>query len=380
VVPFGEIVRRDDLKTKTNQAVFDVTFFKTIGVAYPTGQTDPANAALAALELFGDAMDAEFASAIDIASFAEQQSLIDRILAGISKVASTLNSIAAVQESVSSSFQDAVDTVTNTIDTLIGVPLTMAFETRRLIQLPSRALASILAKLDGYGNLADDIFTAPDAVAAPGGPGGLGPRPESNTGVGNDSESPNKFHADRLFAANFVASTALSVLYTDTSTGGATSAAPITAQQSDAAQTNVAAGGNAFQTAGQALEAAEILLNRFDAYVEWSDDNYKSISGGNLSAAEQAVFLSATSNIDPGASYVRLYGAVALAAGFLIDLSFSLQREMSIVLDRPRAVTELVYELYGNVDESLDFFILSNDLAMDQLLEISKGRKIVYYI
>jgi len=44
-------------------------------------------------------------------------------------------------------------------------------------------------------------------------------------------------------------------------------------------------------------------------------------------------------------------------------------------------VIPLVAELYGEVDAPLDFFIRSNNLTGDEiLLEIPKGREIVYYI
>lgn len=380
VVVFGEVIRRDDLVSRANQAVFEITFFKTIGVAYPTGQDDPANAALSALDLFGDAQDAKFASAISVVSVAEEQGIIDTFNNNIDKVSSTLSSVAAVQQSVADEFQDLTDTVQNTIDVLIGQPLELAGDTRRLIQAPATALASISARLDAYGGLAEDIFTASDAVSEPGGPGNKGPEIDSRTGVGNDSQEPNKFHSRDLFAANYVAGSVLSVLYTDSSRGGATSVNAVNRRKSDAIQTGVTGGGNQFETATQALEAAETLLAQWGAFVVWRDENFKNINGGNLTEAEQRDFISAPSNTDSGDMYIRLANTVALAAGFLVDLSFSLKREKSIVLDRDRSIVDLTYEIYGTIDESLDFLINSNNLTMTNLLEVPKGRKIVYYV
>lgn len=379
VVVFGEIKRNDRLATEANQAVFEVTFIKTIGVAYPIGQEDPANASLTALDLFGDAGDADFASSLSLDSFAEQQDLIDNIAGVINTTASTLKSISNVQKSVSQEFQDAVDTTLNTLDALVGEPLRMASETRRLIQAPARALASISARLDAYGNLASGIFNATDAVSEPGGPGNLGPRIDSNVGVGNDSQEPNKFHARNLAASNYVAGSILSVMYTDTGRGGASSVNDINAQRNDAALTGVASGGNTFETAEQALDAAVVLLEQWDAYVAWRDDNYKNLSGLNTATPED--FISAPSNTDESASYFNLLSSVMLAAGFLVDLSFSLKRERTFTLESPRSILDLCYELYGgDVDDNLDFFITSNNLTMENLLEIPKGRKIVYYV
>jgi prophage DNA circulation protein len=79
VIPVGDISRRDNLKRTANQAVFEVVFFSTIGVAYPTEQDDPANAALTALALFGDAGAAEFASSLSIDSVSEEQGVLDTV-------------------------------------------------------------------------------------------------------------------------------------------------------------------------------------------------------------------------------------------------------------------------------------------------------------
>lgn len=382
VVPFGDFTRRDDLVTRANQTVFEVTFLKTITLIYPIGAEDPANAALTALELFGDAGDAAFATAVSIESVAEEQGVIDNILDGVAKTKSTLDSVAAVQQSVADSFQDSVDIVESTIDTLIGDPLTLAFETRRLVQAPARALAGIGARLDAYRGLAADIFGSSDAVSEPGGPGNNGPELDSRTGVGNDAQEPNKFHSRDLLASSYVSGSVLSVLFTDTKRGGATGTSAINAQQSDAVITGTVSGGNRFETAGQALAAAEELLAQWDAYVAWRDANFKNISGGNLpTQAEIDAFLSAPSNTDASALYLRLLNAVALAAGFLVDLSFSLKREKSIVLNRGRGLVELAHELYGDVsNDTLNFLINSNNLAMDTIVEIPRGRKIVYYV
>ena len=65
VVPFGEIKRRDDLKTAANQAIIEVQFWETIGLLYPTGQTDPAEAVLAAVEEYNVAEAEQFEEILD---------------------------------------------------------------------------------------------------------------------------------------------------------------------------------------------------------------------------------------------------------------------------------------------------------------------------
>jgi len=61
-------------------------------------------------------------------------------------------------------------------------------------------------------------------------------------------------------------------------------------------------------------------------------------------------------------------------------LSFSLKQERSIVLDRARTIVDISAELYGEVDAQLDFLINSNNLSGSEILEVPKGREIVYYV
>lgn len=372
VVPLGDITRRDDLVTRANQTIFEVTFWKTIGVVYPTGQEDATSAVLTAIDLFNDGSAAEFATQIDTDTIAEEQGLLNTINDLLGKVESVLKKIAAVNDVVSDKFQDYVDTINRGIDVLIKTPLALARQTKLMIQEPSRALASISARLDAYGNLASDIFSSPDAISDPGGlaGGGIGQTSGGLAGTGNDSQSPNKFHTRDLFASTFVASSMLSVLYTDTS------------QATGAAAAGIATSGGAsfFVTQAQAIDAAEVILNQMDALTAWRDDNYKSISGQNLGAAEAEAFIATPATMDLAVGYAALRDAASLTAGFLVKMSFSLKQERSIILGSPRSMVDLVAELYGSVDDQLDFFINSNNLTGDEILELPRGKKIVYYV
>lgn len=121
---------------------------------------------------------------------------------------------------------------------------------------------------------------------------------------------------------------------------------------------------NTFTTKADALAAADELLSQFDELTVWRDEQF-----GTFGA------------IDTGASFAALQQAVAVAAGFLVAISFDLRQERRFTLDRARNVVELVAELYGTTDDAtLDFFIASNALTGDEILEIPQGREIVYYI
>ena len=59
VVPFGEIKRRDDLKTAANQAIFEVVFWETTGLIYPVAQNDPVSDILLSIDEFNGAASEE---------------------------------------------------------------------------------------------------------------------------------------------------------------------------------------------------------------------------------------------------------------------------------------------------------------------------------
>lgn len=120
---------------------------------------------------------------------------------------------------------------------------------------------------------------------------------------------------------------------------------------------------NQFETRAGAIEAAAIVLDQFDEVSAWKDANLTELEA-----------------IDTGAAYQQLQEAVALTAGFLVEISFTLKQERRIVLDRARTIVDLTAELYGSVDDNLDFLIESNDFSGSEILELPKGKEVVYYV
>ena len=120
---------------------------------------------------------------------------------------------------------------------------------------------------------------------------------------------------------------------------------------------------NQFATRTEAISAAEFILNEMDALTVWRDANIQLLD-----------------IIDTGEAYQQLQESVAITAGFLVEISFTLKQERSIVLDRARTIIDLSAEIYGSIDDQLDFLIESNNLSGSEILELPKGREIVFYI
>lgn len=317
VVPFGVITRRDDLKTKANQAVIDVTFWSTIGVVYPTSQSDPASDVLASVEEYNAAAAEEFEEVTDLTSAVNAATFKNTYQAVLDSVSSGLEAVAATQEDVQAQFNAVVDSINNGIDTLVFEPLALAFQTIIAVQSPARALTSVSARLNAYRELSLLLITGDKAISEP----------------SIDPSSSNAFHTKDLYSMTYVTGQVLSVV------------------------------NNQFETKTDALDAAEEILDLFSEVVAWRDSNYRSLS-----------------EIDTGTSYQQLQEAVAVTAGFLVEISFTLKQERKIILDRDRTFIDLVAELYQDTDPEYDFFISSNDLTGSEILELPRGREIVYYI
>ena len=317
VVPFGRISRRDDLKTAANQAVIDVVFWETIGLIYPAVQDDPASEVLNAVNKYNTEKATEFEEITDLDSAIEQSSLKNSYQVLLDGTSNTLQDIANTQDDVRQQFNAIKDSINQGIDILISDPLTLAFQTTQLLQSPARALTNIVARLDAYNGLIDSIITSVGAITLP----------------GRDSRNSNEFHTKDLYVSTYVTGSVVSVV------------------------------NNQFTTKTEAIEAAEAILTQFENITNWRDDNYQSLE-----------------EIDTGSAYQQLQESVALTAGFLVEISFTLKQERRFILDRNRTYIDLVPELYGETDDQYDFFITSNNLSGDEMFELPKGREIVYYI
>ena len=345
VVPFGEIKRRDDLTTSANQAVLEIAFWETTGVLYPLSQTDPASEVLDGLGVFNDGAADQFNNVTSLATTVEQSTLAAKYNDLLSAAKTGLQVVADVQEDVAQQFNAIYDSINEGIDVLIRDPLTLAFQTQLLLQSPGRALADIKARLDAYKNFATSLVTS-----------------SGTTSAGNDSDSANLFHATDQFASGAIVGAVVATVNTPSQGSGAQATA-------------------GFQSRTDAVLAADELLTLLETVTTWRDDNFRALSQTSDPAASVSdIGTLLRQSTDTGELYDSLQKLVAQAAGMIIAQSFSLKQERSIVLDRDRALVELVAELYGNIDSELDFFISSNNLGGSEILSIQKGRTIVYYV
>lgn len=315
VVPFGRIERRDELKTRGNQAIFDVTFYETNRLVFPLKTESASELLQIAIAAYAESAPVEFAETLETSSTIEDVSLRDRYQAVKDQVKKGLQAVADVEADIQSVFDTVNDAIDDAISTFISDPLALGFQTSILIQTPARSAALITARLEAYGSLLVALTTN-------------GTTYTSTT----DSQASNSFRSDDMLASNLLIGSAVAVLNSE------------------------------FDTKTDALAAADTLLGLLDEFTVWRDSN-----------------LSSLAVVDTGSVYQQVINSMSTAAGFLVEISFSLKQERSIVLVAPATPIELEARFYRTIDENLDFLINSNAFVGEELLEVPIGRTVVYY-
>jgi hypothetical protein len=323
VVPYGEISRTDALTTAANQSVVETTFWTTVGAIYPSSQVSPTSSIINGLDNFNNAAASQFATQTVLAGAIAQANTKATVRGFLSYVSAALSAASSATSSVNNAFRADQAAINGGIDVLIGQPLQLALQITNLIQDPSRAASGIASRLLSYRNLANTI---------------LGTVQASNVSDATLLSSlllkvSNDFHTCDLFAFIAVSGSVSSAL------------------------------NNTFATKPQALSAAAEIANQLTTVVSWRDGRF-----GGLG------------QVDPGGSYQALQQLVALTLGYLVESSFSLATERRIILDRPRTIVDLCAELYGSVDDKLDFMIDTNALSGAEILEMPAGRSVVFYV
>jgi prophage DNA circulation protein len=317
VVPMGSIGRRDDLKNAANQSVIEVTFWTSLRAVYPSDRPSLQNELVGAVDGFDVQAAQQFAASTDLTTVIARVNERSTVKQLLKTISAMLGTLAATTSEVNRQFQDDLTAINYGVDVLVGQPLQLALQVTNLIQGPAKASAALASRLVGYRDFARRLMDSVPGMSA------------------TDSGRPavNDFLTTDLSVMAAVSSSALSVT---TAT---------------------------FKTRPEAIGAADEILGQFDAAVSWRDARF-----GELA------------EVDTGESYQALLHAVSLVAGFAIEQSFALATERRIVLDRPRTIVDLAAELYGSVDDRLDFMIDTNDLSGSEILELPRGRMIAYYV
>lgn len=330
VVPFGDITRRDDLRDAANQTVVEVTFWRSLRAVYPRGQAGQAGDVRAALDDYRGAQGEQFESGSDLSTTVARASAATRWRANLDLVSANLATVAAVNDDIRRGFDDAMRAIDLSLDVLLGQPLELVAQTVDLLALPAEADARLEVRLGAYLALSRSIIaeaTSNPAEALIGG----------SVLPGRRRTVTNDFLSAQVYGLGAVGGAVLATVETD------------------------------YLSRPHAIAAAAALAVHLGEVVEWMDTGF------------EALEVADATTVDTGEAYQAIQAATAAAAGYLLDTAFALVPERRVVLDRPRTVIDLAAELYGAVDTRIEFLIETNELTGSEILELPRGKSIVYY-
>jgi len=321
VVPVGEIRRIDAYKSAANQASIAVEFFETTGLKIGGAGDLPQ-----LYDSFVDAAAVDFSDKSLLDSATDRESFKNKLRQVVKAVKTTMRIASEAAAGITERIEDAGDSIERGMDLLVGQPLALARQTQILIGEPRRQVKGVRAKLEGYRNLAADIFT------------GIAEEPSKYK-----NDRLNNFHMDRLTAGSILAN------YAMLATGGS----------------------GEYNTRADYILEADRLKTLLDDYQDWSDDNYTALAETNISKPAT----------DTGGGVDELRSIVAWALSDLITKSFAAKTEMRAALANDRTPIDLCFELYGTTEaDTMDLFLYSNGIYGDEHFLIEKGREIVWYV
>ena len=334
VVPFGSIKRSNALVRGANQSIVTVTFWTTTGVVYPTAEKSPKNAVLGALNEFDVAMLESYGDAMDVDDASKSAKMRGTVEERLSTVNAKLRKAAEATESVTREFNAWQATINRSINVLVGNPVLLATQLGNLIKAPASAVVGIQNRITSYVDFLRATSLSP--AGSPWDQPSAAAQPRRQGQIANDWVT-----ADMTAMYGLVA-TALAAVETE------------------------------YQTRPEALEVANVLLSELDIMAAWRDQGYAVFT--------EAEFGSQIQVVDDGRAWAAASNTMYLCAGYLVSIAFTLATERTMVLDRPRTIIDLAGELYGDVsNERLDFLISSNNLCGCEILELPRGKEIVWY-
>ena len=341
VVPTGTIKRTDNPITSANTSTVEITFAETItDDNFPATTTTSVDAIETAVDSFAESAAQEFADGLKITNVSELLNEKSVLMEQGRTVAESLDKLAALDpesyadfSAVKTSWLESIKNFASDIENYVQNALTIAGQAIKLIRMPSKQVAGVLAKIEGYTSIANALiknFT------------------HNPIGLNN---LKNQYAATKLQLQSLAVSIASGV------------AATAELSESD--------GG--FASREDAVNAALQIAELSDAVQEYCDAKIETIQTAQNESPAAAVFA------EKADAYSAAQKAVQLSIAHVINHAFTLKTRRIITLDRDRQLLELLAELYGTVDEHIDEFIRGNKLNINEIALLSMGREVAYY-
>lgn len=341
VVPTGEISRVNDLVASVNESRVTITFSETIVSEMPESELAASDELDEAMSAYEDAAAESFEKlietdkiedAIELQSDLKKQT--DSLFKGVTALAEKTKNLkdkAKLLQTIQN-FKSNINKWISKADEIAKHAQEIAVSVIKIARLPSEIATNVLAKIEGYSSLINDI-------------------------VKNVKKDPVGANAVKnQYAAT---STMLGALVSSLGFGVAQSAQSAT----EARQGGNIANNNGILSRSDVFEIADNLTEQFEIYKDYTDSQIKK-----------------NTFVDTGEAYEALFKSVQSSVQVLQKAAFNLPMTRIMKLGKDRQIYELLCELYGKEGfDRVDEFIMDNQLTADEIVLIPMGREVRYY-
>lgn len=128
--------------------------------------------------------------------------------------------------------------------------------------------------------------------------------------------------------------------------------------------------GATYKTRKDAVDSIEAILNAWNGYLG-NLDSLQSLNGGV-----------ADSYMPDAQSLISLSNLVSYSVSALLQIATNAKQERTMLLEEDSSVVLLTKRFYGlkEGDAAIDEFIDTNEIGLDEMIIVPKGRKIIYYV
>lgn len=295
----------------------DVEFIEVFPRKYPESDIDSSDLASSDLDKMQDNDSSSNLFTKTVSAAKNIKSKVETVVNVINKATEFIETVEEEAEAIQAEINELIDDVAGGITQLL-------FAVQRLMRLPSRIKDSTLNKINTYFDMCSDIITGVSSGSA--------------DEINNDNQKNNAILME-VFAGFAVGCLAESALYTD------------------------------FSVRTDTIASIEIINDALDNYNTamsdiraTGDDITKDYSGDH--------------NLQ-----MLLTDVTARVNDVLLNVAFSLKAEKRITLNNQSDILTLCYEYYDSIDnETVEYFINTNNIKNDEFIELPRGREIIIYV
>jgi hypothetical protein len=257
----------------------------------------------------------------------------NRITGFVGDVKSAFQAVLSTVADIQQEFDNLEKSIISNIDFFLSAPLQLADQLQRLINTPARLANNVKQRAELYRGLYNNLLSP---------------------ATGNGQDAKNQNAEKQLQSVAILSSIAESYLFPEN-------------EPDEEVDTGETLG---FLTQTDAINSAADLATDYIAIQDFLDEQQKTNEDFPL---EERFEVS-----DETARLIKRI--TAETSKNLVRLSFSLKKEKITFAENDTNIISLCFDIYGSTsNEQLDFFIQTNNLTGEELLQIPKGREIKSY-